>query len=175
MHFWNVSATFRIWRKEHVSQISVVPFSTIDNWITFGLLRIRCLFYIWTTLLITVHTFAVVIISLHLRKYAILLHLSWLHSKKLEFTLFLLSYHKGWTTALVCCLLSTIPIYSTANCTSATSYNYDATITFFWIAQQWTSDTTTINISSSAICTQTPVQRTGLLGVWTQHGDLKIT
>jgi len=46
------------------------------------------------------------------------------------------------------------PMYSTVNSTSATSYNYDATITFFVIAQQWTSDLSTINISCSAICTQ---------------------
>jgi len=177
LHFGNVSATFRIWRKEHVSQICVVPVCNFDNWITFGPLRIRCLFYIWTTLLITVHTSTVVIISLNLRKYTILLCLVWLNSKKLSFTLFLLCYHKGWTTTLVCCLLSTAPIYSTANYTSAT-YNYDATTTFFWTAQQWTtSDATTINISSSAICTQPPVQLTGLLGVWMSmwHGDLKIT
>ena len=46
-----------------------------------------CLFYIRTTLLITVHNFAVVIISLHI-KYAILLHTAWINSKKLGFTLF---------------------------------------------------------------------------------------
>ena len=46
------------------------PFSNFGNWITFGPLQVRCLFYIWTTLLITIHTFAV-IISLHVRKYAI--------------------------------------------------------------------------------------------------------
>jgi len=34
----------------------VVPFSDFGSWITFGPLRIRRLFYIWTTLLITVHT-----------------------------------------------------------------------------------------------------------------------
>jgi len=60
-------------QKEPVSEICVVPFSNFVNWITFGPLRIRCLFYIWTALLITVHTFAVVVISLHIRKYAILL------------------------------------------------------------------------------------------------------
>ena len=62
--------------KKPVSQICVVPFSNFGNGITFGPLRMRCLFYIWTTLLITVLTFAVVIISLHIRKYAILLHLA---------------------------------------------------------------------------------------------------
>jgi len=71
LHFWNVSAAFRILQKGHVSQICVVPFSNLGNWITVGPLRLRCLFYIWTTLLITVHTFAVVIISLHIREYAI--------------------------------------------------------------------------------------------------------
>jgi len=60
-------------QKELVSQICVVPFSNFGNWISFGPLRIRCLFYIWTILLITFHTFAVVVISLHIRKYAILL------------------------------------------------------------------------------------------------------
>ena len=51
-------------------------------------------------------------------------------------------------------LATQTPMYSPVNCTSATSYNYDATITFFVIAQQWTSDLSTINISCSAICTQ---------------------
>jgi len=40
------------------------------------------------------------------------------------------------------------PSFSTVNCTSATSYNRDAAITFYLIAQQWTtSDATTVNIS----------------------------
>ena len=65
----------------------VVPFSNFGSWITFDPLWIRRLFYIRTTLLITVHTFAV-IISLHIRKYAILFHLAWLNVKKLGFTLF---------------------------------------------------------------------------------------
>ena len=102
LHFWNVSATFKISQKEPVSQICVVPFSNFGSWITFGPPWIRRLFYIWTTLLITVHTFAVVIISFHIRKYAIcyLFHLAWLNSKRLAFTLFT-SFHKGWTAALV--------------------------------------------------------------------------
>ena len=66
----------------------VVPFSNFDSWSIFGPLWIRRLFYIWTTLLLTVHTFAVVIISLHMRKYAIFLHLAWLTSKKFGFSLF---------------------------------------------------------------------------------------
>jgi len=62
---------------------------------------------------------------------------------------------------------------SLVNCTSATWYDYDETITFFSIAQLWTSDTTTISIYFSAIiCTQPPAQQTGLLGIWMQHGDL---
>ena len=97
--------------------------------------------------------------------YAILLHLVWLNSKKLGFILFLLYSHKGWTAALVChwfySLLDSGWDYllpSTVNCTSATSYNYDATITFFLTAQQWTTnDATTLNISCSAICTKPPV------------------
>ena len=128
----------------------------------FGPFRRECLFYIWTILfVITVHTFAVVVISLYTRKYAILLHLAWISSKKLGFTLFLLYSHKGWTAALVCdsvyslpdSRLSLLSIQSTVSCTSATSCNYDATITFL-TAQQWTSDATTIIISCSAICTQ---------------------
>jgi len=45
---------------------------------------------------------------------------------------------KYGTAGLVHCLHSTTAMYSTVNvnCTSATSYNYDATITFFLIAQQ---------------------------------------
>jgi len=81
--------------------ICFAPFSNFGKWITFGPLRVRCPFCIWTTLLITVHTFAV-IISLHTRKYAILLHLAWLNSKERGFTLFLLYSHEGWTASLVC-------------------------------------------------------------------------
>jgi len=44
LHFWNTSATFRIWQKEPVSQICVVPFSNFGNLITFGPLRIRYFF-----------------------------------------------------------------------------------------------------------------------------------
>ena len=93
LHFWNVPATLRIWQKEPVSQIRVTPFSNSGNWNSFGPLRNRYLFYIWTALLITVHTFAVILISLHIRKYTILLHLAWLNTKMLGFTLFLLCYH----------------------------------------------------------------------------------
>jgi len=50
LHFWNASATLRIWQKRRVSEICIVPFSNFDNWITFDPLRIRCFFYIWTTL-----------------------------------------------------------------------------------------------------------------------------
>ena len=71
LHFWNVSATLKISQKEPVSQMCVVPFSNFDSWSTFGPLCTIRLFYIWTTVLITVHTFAVVIISLHIRQYAI--------------------------------------------------------------------------------------------------------
>ena len=88
LHFWNVFATFKISQKEPVSQMCVVPFSNFGSWITVGPLWIRRLYYIWTTLLLTVHTFAVVIISLHVRKYALLFHLAWLNGKKLGFTLF---------------------------------------------------------------------------------------
>jgi len=88
-------------QKEPVSQC-VVSFSNFGNWISFGPLWRRFLLgYIWTTLLITVHTFAAVIISLHIRKSAILLHLAWLNGKKLGFTLFLLYSHKSWTAAVV--------------------------------------------------------------------------
>jgi len=41
---------FVIRQKEPVSQIRVVQFSNFGNWITFGPLRFRCLFYIWTAL-----------------------------------------------------------------------------------------------------------------------------
>ena len=46
LHFWNVSATFRILQKEPVSQMCVVPFSNFDSRSTFGPLRIRHLFHI---------------------------------------------------------------------------------------------------------------------------------
>ena len=88
LYFWNVFATFKISQKEPVSQMCVVPFSNFVSWSTFGALWIRRLFYIWTTLLISVHTFAVVIILLNIRKYAILLHLAWLIDEKLGFILF---------------------------------------------------------------------------------------
>ena len=53
------------------------------------------------------------------------------------------SQNSGWEPQL----------YSTVNCTSATSHNCDATITFFLIAQQWTTSdaTITINISFFAL------------------------
>jgi len=105
LYFFNVAAVhskFGHLAKRTCISICVIPFSNFVNWITFGLLQIKCLVYIWTTLLITVHTFAVVIISLHMRKLAILLHLAWVNSKNLGFTLFLLYSHKGWTATLVC-------------------------------------------------------------------------
>jgi len=89
-------------QKESVSQIRVVSSSNFGNWITFGPLRIRRLFYILTTLLITFHSFAIIRFTLHIRNYVILLHLAWITIKRLGFTLFLLYYHKGWTAALVC-------------------------------------------------------------------------
>jgi len=158
LHFWNVSATFRIWQKEPVSQIGVTPFSSIGNRITFGLLQIRCLFYIWNTLHIAIQLgFVLLKIFSHLshscfkthhnsvvslyfqpkwfnffsaiqkrfglwpkktsrphprwcyyfasyKKHVILLHLAWLNSKKLDFTQFLLYFHKGLTAALAHCL-----------------------------------------------------------------------
>ena len=82
LHFWNVAATFRIWLSGKMnSYVKYVSSNFIlCDWITFGPLRIKFLFYMWTTLLTTVHTFAVVLILLHLRKYAILLHLTWLNT-----------------------------------------------------------------------------------------------
>ena len=118
------------WQKEPICQICVIVLSNFGNSIKFGPPRITYLFYIWTTLFITVHTFTVGNIALHVRTYAILLHLAWLNSKKLGFTLFLLYSHTGWTATLVRCLLSTTPMCSTVNCTSATSYNYYAKIFF---------------------------------------------
>jgi len=56
-------------------------------------------------------------------------------------------------------------MYSTVNCTPTTSYNYDAKLTFFLIAQYRTSDATTLNISCSAICTQPPVPTDWPIGV----------
>jgi len=130
-------------QKEPVSEICAVTFSNFGNCIAFGPLWIRCLFYIWTTLLVTVDTFAV-IISLHMRKYAILLHLAWLNGKTLGFTFFyfiptkveLNSISSLWLSLLSTRLrLNLFSTQSTLLCTSATSYNCDATITFFLIAQ----------------------------------------
>ena len=76
LHLWNLAATFRnssSGKKNTVThQICVVPYSYFGNWIVFGPLRRRCIFYIWTafTLLITVYTFAVVIILLHIWVYS---------------------------------------------------------------------------------------------------------
>ena len=81
--FWH----FFKFRKKNPYLKCVIPFSNFDSWSTLGPLWIRRLFYAWTTLLINIHTFAVVI-SLHIRKYAILFHLAWLTSKKLGFSLF---------------------------------------------------------------------------------------
>ena len=66
-------------QKEPVSEICVVPFSNFGNWMTFGPLRIRYLFYNLITLLNTVHTFAVVIISLHICYYFRFTYESTLH------------------------------------------------------------------------------------------------
>jgi len=120
------------------------------------------------------------------KKYAILLHLAWLNSKRFGFALFLRNYHEDRTAPLVCdsvyFLLDSGWVESTCfysacyavNCTWATSNNCDATITFL-IAQQWTTSDATTIISCSAICTKAPVQITGLLGVWMRHSDLKIS
>jgi len=43
------------------------------------------------------------------------------------------------------------PSFSTVNCTSATTYNCDATVTSSFIAQQRRSDATTTYISFSAL------------------------
>jgi len=53
-HFLNVAVTFRIWSsgKKNPYLICVTLFSNLGNWSAFGLLQIRCLFYIWTTLLL---------------------------------------------------------------------------------------------------------------------------
>ena len=76
LHFWNVTATFRIWLSGKMNSYVKYVSSNIMlcNWIAFGPLRIKFLFYILTTLLTIVHTFTFVIILLHLRKYAILIH-----------------------------------------------------------------------------------------------------
>jgi len=109
--------------------------------------------YLWTKLRIILHTFAVVSISLHIRKYAILLHLAWLNSKKLGFTLFLL--YSLWLSLLsarfrLSLLFSTISLLSAVNCTTATSYNYDATITFL-IEQQVTQQLSIFLFPLSAV------------------------
>jgi len=49
MEFISYIQNLAIRQKEPLSQICVVSFSNFGNWITFGPLRIRCLFYIWTT------------------------------------------------------------------------------------------------------------------------------
>ena len=73
-----VPATFRIWSSDkknaYLKYVSshFLTLATELHLVCFGLGAS----YILTTLLITVHTFAVVIISLHIRKYAILL--TWL-------------------------------------------------------------------------------------------------
>ena len=105
-------------QKEPVSQICAVSFCNFGNWATFGLLRIKCLFYIWTILLITVHTFAVVIITLRMRKCAILLHLAWLNILKAGFhTVFALlpqslnSSSSLWLSLLIYSLLDSAWFY----------------------------------------------------------------
>ena len=57
-----------------------------------------------------------------------------------------------WLYFWINCKSSRGPCFSTVNCTSATTYNCDATVTFFFIAQQrTTSDATTTYISFSAL------------------------
>ena len=90
LHFLNVATIFRILSSgkknpclKYVSS-HVLALAVELHLVRFG----GSASYIWTPLLITVHTFAVVIISLHIRKYAIMLQLAWLNCKRLGFTLF---------------------------------------------------------------------------------------
>jgi len=106
-HFRNVSATapFRIWssgKKNTYLKYVSSHFQTLAIELHLARFGLGASFtFELHSLLITAHTFAVVIISLHMRKCAILHKLAWLNSKKLGFTLFSLYFHKGWTAALV--------------------------------------------------------------------------
>ena len=64
------------------------------------------------------------------------------------------------------CKSSRGPSFSIVICTSTTSYNCDATITFFLIVH-WN-----YQFFSAINCAQPPAQLTGLLGTWMQRGDL---
>jgi len=120
LHFWNVSATFRIWQKKRISNI-IVPFSSFGNWITFDPLRIRCLFYIWTTLFAHYgpHLRCCYYFASHKN---MLFCFIWLDYITKNWLLHCFQFiPKGWTAALVRCLLSAIPIHSTAGL--LTSFN----------------------------------------------------
>jgi len=159
LHFWNVSCAVKNWAE--MTRISNTWFGSGASFA----FELHC----------SLQSIPPVgIISLQIRICAIVFNLDWLNSNRFGFTLLLLHAHKGWTAVLVRCLLQTTAMCSAVNCAWATSYNYNATITFFLIAQ-WTSDTKTLNVSCATICNQPPVQVTGLLGVWMQRGDLKIT
>jgi len=101
-----------IHKKGTVSQICVVPFSNFPNWMTFGSLRevplsplncithyrphLRCCYYFASHKKI---------------QYVSLLHLAWLISEKLGFTLFLPYSHKGCSASLVCGTLNPYSVH----------------------------------------------------------------
>jgi len=87
LHFWNVPATFKITEKNPYLKWVSSHFLTLTVEVHLVRCGLDASFTFSTTLLITVHTFAVVIISLHIRKYAILFHLAWLTSKNVGFSL----------------------------------------------------------------------------------------
>jgi len=103
LHYWNVSATFRIWQKQCVSQYVSSHFLTLAielHLVHFGLgasftFELYCSLPSTPSLLLFRFTKCNSIAKVRKRKYAILFHLSRLNSKKLDFTLFLLFSHKG--------------------------------------------------------------------------------
>jgi len=127
---------------------------------------------------VTVHTLAVIIITLHIRKCVIFLHLTWLNNKKLVsrcFYFFLQRLNSGsslWLSLLPNRLR--LSLLSTQPTPLWTAHRQHHTIVMQQYAQLWTTNNAaTLNIYCSAICTQTPVKLTSLLGVWKWHGDLK--
>jgi len=94
LHFWSLAATFRI--RSSGKKNMYLKYVSSHFLILAIELHLVCfgsgasfMFELHCSFVITAYTFSVVIISLHIWKYAILLCLAWLTNKRLGFTLWL--------------------------------------------------------------------------------------
>ena len=126
-------ATFGIWSsgiKNPYFKYASSPFFNFGSFITFGPLGRRCL------LLNTVHIFAVITISLHIRKYATLLHLTWLIVKSWFSHYFYFIPIKAEQLQLYCSLLFySLFIFYLTTVNGSIMHSCDATTTFICFEQ----------------------------------------